>query len=153
MHYTATLPQRLHVGDSVRVEGPYGRYNFQGKTHRQIWIAGGIGITPFVARLKALATTHDGKRIDLFHSRSAYDQGVIDKLTADAHEANVRLHILWDERDGRLDVDRLIKAVPDWREAELWFCGPAHFGRTIREGLAAIGFPPHRFHQELFEMR
>ena len=61
--------------------------------------------------------------------------------------------MLWDARDGRLDLARLQKAVPDWREADVWFCGPARFGRMLRDGLVGLGFPAERFHQELFEMR
>jgi ferredoxin-NADP reductase len=77
----------------------------------------------------------------------------IEKLTRDADAAQVRLHVLWDARDGRLDLARLQKAVPDWREADVWFCGPARFGRMLQDGLVGLGFPAERFHQELFEMR
>lgn len=151
--YTRTLAARLNVGDRVKVEGPHGRFNFAGDAPRQIWIGGGIGITPFIARMKALAKAPDGVAIDLFHTTAAYDHAAIDKLRRDAADASVRLHVLWDERDGRLDVDRLVAAVPDWRAADVWFCGPAGFGRVLRDGLVALGFPERRFHQELFEMR
>ena len=72
---------------------------------------------------------------------------------SDAAEANVKLDVRWDKRDGRLDLDSLVKAVPDWRNADVWFCGPAGFGRVLREGLVRLGFPEQRFHQELFDMR
>lgn len=151
--YTRSLSARLHVGDDVKVEGPYGRFNFESDTPRQIWIGGGIGITPFIARMKDLAAKHDGTVIDLFHTTSSYDQLAIDKLTRDAADAKVKLHVFWDERDGRLDLDRLVTAIPDWRSADVWFCGPANFGRMMRAGLLSLGFPERRFHQELFEMR
>ena len=70
-----------------------------------------------------------------------------------AGAAGVALHVLWDERDGRLDAARLASAVPDWRDADVWFCGPAPFGRALRHDLEAMGLPAGRFHQELFEMR
>ena len=53
--HTRDLFERLKVGDAVRVEGPYGRFTFEGSSPRQIWIGGGIGVTPFMARLQALA--------------------------------------------------------------------------------------------------
>lgn len=151
--YTRALPSRLCAGDRVEVEGPYGRFDFQGDAPRQIWIGGGIGIAPFVARMKELAQRPDGKSIDLFHSTAQYDQAVIDRLVRDAEQAKVRLHLRWDARDGRLDVASLVKAVPDWRGAEVWFCGPSAFGRAIERGLTKLGLPAGRFHQELFEMR
>lgn len=151
--YTRSLPGRLKVGDPVTLEGPYGRFDFQGKAPRQIWIGGGIGITPFMARLQALAKAGDGKQIDLFHSTANYDPAAMEQLTRQAETAGVRLHVLWDQRDGRLDVARLIGTVPEWREADVWFCGPSRFGEVIRTGLVSQGFSPQHFHQELFAMR
>ncbi|MDS4042064.1 MAG: ferric reductase-like transmembrane domain-containing protein [Candidatus Competibacter sp.] len=151
--YTRTLADRLHVGDPVKVEGPYGRFNFQGEQPRQIWVGGGIGITPFISRLKALAQTPDGKTIDLFHTTATYDSKAIGLLERDAQAANVPLHVLWDERDGRLDAERICKIVPDWRDADVWFCGPAGFGQVLKQDLTTKGLPEARFHQELFALR
>ena len=47
----------------------------------------------------------------------------------------------------------LLAAVPEWRQAGVWFCGPAGFGARLREGLLANGMIAGRWHQELFEMR
>jgi predicted ferric reductase len=44
--YTRSLPARLHIGDTVTVEGPYGCFDFRSEQPRQIWIGGGIGIAP-----------------------------------------------------------------------------------------------------------
>ena len=45
-------------------------------------------------------------------------------------------------------------AVPDWRKASIWFCGPTGFGEALKDDFAAQGFPvERRFHQELFAMR
>lgn len=151
--YTESLPGRLRIGDAVTLEGPYGCFDFAGPTRRQIWIAGGIGIAPFIARLQALAGHPDGKAIDLFHTTAVYDAKAIDRLRDAAKAARVGLHLLWDARDGQLDVDRLTTAVPDWRNADVWFCGPVRFGTAIRKGLTARGLPPEHFHQELFALR
>ncbi|MDP1644049.1 MAG: FAD-binding oxidoreductase [Thiobacillus sp.] len=78
--YTSTLPATLKVGDLVKVEGPYGRFAFGGRKPRQIWVAGGIGITPFVARMQALASKPDGKSIDLFYSTRAPDEEFISRV-------------------------------------------------------------------------
>ena len=151
--YTRTLAARLTVGDAVKVEGPYGRFNFQGEPQQQIWVAGVIGITPFVARMKALTREPDGKTIDLFHTTAVYDPAAIGLLEQDAQASKVRLHVLWDERDGRLDAERITREVPGWRDAGVWFCGPARFGQALKTSLTARGLPEVHFHQELFEMR
>lgn len=151
--YTATLADRVKIGDVAKLEGPYGRFNFEGPQRRQIWVGGGIGITPFVARMKALAVAPDGRQVDLIHTTAVHDAHALSLLEHDAAAAGVRLHVLWDERDGRLDAVRLTQLVPDWRDADLWFCGPAGFGQALKQGLGALGLLPARFHQELFEMR
>ena len=151
--YTRTLAGGLKAGDAVTVEGPYGRFNFEGQARRQIWIGGGIGITPFVARMHQLAQQGDGREIDLFHATTEVDEAALQRLRQDAEAAGVRLHLLVSGRDGRLTGDRLRELVPDWRDAEVWFCGPAAFGDAIRSDLCGRGLPAARFHRELFEMR
>ena len=151
--YTRTLSERLRIGDVVKIEGPYGRFNFQGAQKRQIWVGAGIGITPFIARMKALAVAPDGKTIDLFHPTAVYDEHAIGLMSRDANAAGVRLHVLWNERDGLLNAARIADQVPDWRDADVWFCGPAPFGLSLKKDLVALGLPALRFHQELFQMR
>jgi predicted ferric reductase len=151
--YTRTLARQVVVGRLVTVEGPYGQFNFAGSAPRQIWVAGGIGITPFLARMKLLAQAPDGKAIDLFHSTTEDDPVAASLLTAEASAAGVNLHRLVDDRDGRLDVARICELVPQWPLADLWFCGPAAFGQAMRAGFLARGMRAPAFHQELFEMR
>jgi hypothetical protein len=60
--HTRTLHERLKaVGMPVTVEGPYGCFDFDDEKPRQIWVGAGIGITPFVARMKQLATQPGGR--------------------------------------------------------------------------------------------
>ena len=151
--YTDFLPERSQVGNRVAVEGPYGGFTFDDNAPRQIWIGGGIGITPFIARMKQLAKEPGNQAIDLFHSTKELAPEALEKLTADAAAANVTLHVMIDRRDGQLTGDLLRKAVPDWASASVWFCGPAGFGNALHRDLSAHGLTRHAFHQELFNMR
>lgn len=151
--HTSHLRESLKVGMPVTVEGPYGCFDFEDTQPHQIWIGAGIGITPFVARLKHRAANPHTRTVDLFHPTADYEQAAIDRLTADAAAAGVQLHLLVDERDGRLNGQRIREAVPQWRNASIWFCGPAGFGQALREDFCSNGLPADRFHQELFEMR
>ncbi|MCP4456278.1 MAG: ferric reductase, partial [Planctomycetes bacterium] len=96
--YTRQLPERLKSGESVKIEGPYGRFVFEDNRKRQIWIGGGIGIAPFIARMKQLALKPHDQVIDLFHATTELEDSALEKLKADAKAANVRLHVLVDER-------------------------------------------------------
>ena len=151
--YTNTLPATVKVGDAVQVEGPYGRFSFKGRHPRQIWVAGGIGITPFIARMQALCEQPDGKAIDLFYSTSAPDAEFIRRLRQRAEQAGVTLHVVIAAEQGRLTPQRIRELAPGWAEASVWFCGPAGFGQSLREDWVAQGRSPDDFHQELFEMR
>lgn len=151
--YTDFLPERSEVGHKVTVEGPYGGFTFDDSAKRQIWIGGGIGITPFIARMKQLASNPGAQAIDLFHSTTELAPDALKKLTADAAAANVTLHVMIDRRDGFLTGENLRRAVPDWQSARIWFCGPAGFGTAMRRDLLANGLPRGAFHQELFNMR
>ena len=151
--YTKTLPATLKVGALVKVEGPYGEFNFSSNKPRQIWVGGGIGITPFIARMKKLARQPDGKWIDLFHTTTDLDAETIVMLQRDAKLAKVKLHVLVEARDGRLNADRICRTVPKWKSSDIWFCGPAGFGRDLRRDFCARGLDSDDFHQELFELR
>ncbi len=159
--FTRRLPEILYPGRPVKVEGPYGCFNFDDDRPRQVWIGGGIGITPFIARMKELAmrrqalpTRSRSQEIDLFHTTADYSEDALSRLRADAQAAGVRLHVLHDPRDGQLTGERIRASVPDWREASFWFCGPSGFGAALRADFASHGFPvADRFHQELFAMR
>src|SRR3546814_12844696 len=106
--------------------------------------------------MQYLAQSAGGARpeIDLFYSTAEVDEEALDKLKADEAAAHIRLHVLIDTRDGRLDGERIRATVPEWREASIWFCGPIGFGEMLRRAFAALGFPgAQRFHQESSEAR
>jgi predicted ferric reductase len=151
--YTAQLPKTLKVGSDVTVEGPYGEFNFESGKKRQIWICGGIGVAPFVARMNDVAAKPDGRTIDLFHATADYDESAISALKRDVAASGVKLHLSVDAADGYLTADKIIEAAPDWRDADIWFCGPTAMGEALRSGLAAKGMSADNFHAELFDMR
>jgi predicted ferric reductase len=149
------LQNKLKVGDYAEVEGPYGQFNFSSGKERQIWVAGGIGVAPFMARLKALAKAGDKieKEIDFFYTSSEMDETLASKLRKGAEEAKICLHIIHPAKDGRLDFKRICELVPKWQLADIWFCGPTGFGGALKKDAIANGMPADDFHQELFEMR
>jgi predicted ferric reductase len=152
--HTSRLPATLKAGDRAMVEGPYGCFRFEDDQPRQIWVAGGIGITPFLARMEEFAHCESAKcAVDLFYCARDPDETFVKNLEQLAQAADVALHIIVDGRDRRLDAEQLCAKVPEWNNASLWFCGPAGFGHTLRQGLVSRGFEAGRYHQELFEMR
>ena len=117
--YTRALPMSVHVGQAVTVEGPYGRFDFRGEGHRQIWVAGGVGITPFVARLQALAEAPTAEPVDLIYSRASPDGSFIERIRNLTERAGARFHLLESRKDGYLTLERLAAWIPEWREADV----------------------------------
>ena len=156
--HTARLPDTIQAGKRITIEGPYGCFTFEDSQAVQIWVGAGIGVTPFIARLEHLAAERASgrsvrQRIVMFHPAGAAEEAALDLLRADAERAGVELHVLVDKRDGRLSGESIRAAVPDWRDASLWFCGPTAFGESLRADFAAQGLDTRHFHQELFAMR
>ncbi|MGV6876325.1 hypothetical protein ACUSIJ_27080 [Pseudochelatococcus sp. B33] len=158
--HTGWLREKLHIGQGARIEGPYGCFDFGNGHPQQIWIGGGIGVTPSIAAMvhrvqeRQAHPDHPLPAIDLFHTTAGLDETAIAKLKADAEAADVRLHVSVDARDGLPTGECTRMAVPTWREASIWFCGPAGFSAALRRDFAAHGMPvQERFHQELLELR
>jgi predicted ferric reductase len=154
--HTGRLRGTLKVGQDIAIEGPYGCFTFEDACPEQIWVGGGIGITPFIARMKHLAAQHPrpAQIINLFHPTAEHNVEALAKLAADAEAAGVHLHVLVDELDGFLDGDRIRVAVADWRRASIWFCGPTGLGQALSRDFEAAGMDlDQRFHHELFAMR
>lgn len=152
--YTAGLSERLAVGDKLVIEGPYGSFDCNDDSERQVWIAGGVGLTPFVARREQLAACGGAEHpLDLFYSIRRAGPALVSRLEQAAAEARVSLHVVEPPVDCPLTVERFSEVVGDWTGGSVWFCGPAVFGQAIREGLEQQGLPSRRFHQESFQFR
>jgi predicted ferric reductase len=151
--WTRQLDQWLSKGMQVQVEGPYGCFDFVDPSPSQIWIGAGIGITPFIAGMQALAEKPSDKEIDLFHVTTDEESVALAQLRRDAEAANIRLHIICTRADGRLTPQQIRETVKHWQEASLWFCGPSDFGRLLLQDFHQHGLPKERFHQEIFSLR
>ncbi|PLW77246.1 ferredoxin reductase family protein [Cohaesibacter celericrescens] len=151
--YTSQMSSILVEGDPVTIEGPYGHFTFEDGNNRQIWVGAGIGITPFIARMKQLTKRRSNQTIDLFHVTAAISPDLEEQLKADAKKANIQLHLIIDKDGTGFSADKLDSEVPGWKDAGLWFCGPAQMGKILKSKLSERGLDGGAFHQELFEMR
>ena len=142
--YTRAL-RMLEVGAEAVVEGPYGSFshaNVPGR--RQIWIAGGIGVTPFLSMARSL----DDERPDVhfyYCVEHAEEAHFIEELGALVPMTLVARNV-----DGFLTAERLAAEVPDLGEAEVLVCGPPAMIESLRAQLPARGVPRQRFHAEEF---
>ena len=152
--YTRTLAGRLRSGDAVSIEGPYGRFDFGDAPEAQVWVAGGIGIAPFLARLESLAAAGGAREeIHLFYCVAKASEAMFPAhLEALCRQAGVTLHRHVDEHSGLIDAARIGAQLK--QSASVWFCGPARWGNALKDFLTTRhGLPERRFYRELFEFR
>jgi predicted ferric reductase len=151
--YTHTLANRLKIGDSITLEGAYGNFTFKDNNESQIWIAGGVGVTPFLSRLEGLKQQNNSQKIDFFYSVVKLDSELKERLEQlIAATPNINLHISESSKSALISGDRIRSSVSDWNSASVWFCGPSKMGKSIKQDFKRNGFNS-RFHQELFELR
>lgn len=155
--YTRTLGNRLEIGQAVKVEGPYGRFDMarQDTSAQQIWIAGGIGVTPFLAWLDSLQQTPSQVSADLHYcTRDRANDPFVARLeTSCAALPGIRLHIHGAQQGETLSAADVATAQTGSRRSEIWFCGPQGLAEKLKHELGRIGQGRFRFHQEAFEMR
>lgn len=146
--YTKTLAQTLKVGGPVKAEGPYGCFNGQSKSgERQAWIAGGIGVTPFLAWLES--PDFNGGKIDFYYCvKSAADAARLEEIRAACTAKGLQLHLIESDLGQRLDITQINAEALD----DIWYCGPQGLGEAIHQYLAQLSHAP-RFHHEAFAMR
>jgi predicted ferric reductase len=152
--YTCTLPGSVRPGDAVIIEGPYGRFDFGEISEDQVWIAGGVGIVPFLARLEALAAAGGvrGKVHFFYSARNFREASFPCGLEALCCDAGVKLHLHVNEHNGRMGIGNIGELA---RQAQgVWFCGPKRWGETLCTALRRdYGLEPEQFHSELFRFR
>ena len=152
--FTQDLAQRVAVGQKVIVEGPYGCFQLapQPPAARQIWVAGGIGATPFVAWLEALQAAPT-READLHYCTRDRDTdamvGRLQTLCAALPGIALTIH---SARHGDVLSAASLKLAKE-EPSEVWFCGPRGLAEALKRGLSASWNGRWRFHQEAFEMR
>jgi ferredoxin-NADP reductase/MOSC domain-containing protein YiiM/ferredoxin len=150
------LHTRLAVGDQPDVAAPRGTFILDRTRAPVLLISAGIGATPVMAMLHALAQEHSDREIWWLHgARSGREQAFAAEAQALlASLPNVHAHVYYsrpesDDRAGRLTASVLAEMEPP-RDAEAYVCGPAPFMEEISAGLAAIGLDAARIQTEPF---
>lgn len=156
--YTAKLARRLHVDQPVRVEGPYGRLDWQlgRQGAAQVWVAGGIGVTPFLAWLESMRDAPVNVPVTMHYCvKDASTDAFVERMRAlCAGLPNVRLYVHDASRGDRLDAEGVLaQGVADAGQMDLWFCGPVGFAKSLEAGLRRVLGSGLRMHREAFDMR
>lgn len=153
--YTRALRENIAIGDRLKLEGGYGQFNHRRGAKKQIWLAGGIGVTPFLAMARHLRGD-EGQDIHMVYCVRARNEAIgLETFEAQAAKLGNFSFVLHDSaEDGRLDAAKLAAgSAIDPGDADLWFCGPPPLREAIVKGLKELGKKPRRVEFEQFQFR
>jgi ferredoxin-NADP reductase/MOSC domain-containing protein YiiM len=157
------LRDHVRVGDVLDVSSPRGSFILQSGQRPVVLLSAGIGATPVLAMLHALATARTTRQVLWLHAArdrqhhpfAAEVRRLMPALTGG------RFYVCYSKPGSRdrmgEDFDatgHLSRSTFDKvsmsREADVYLCGPTRFMADMKEALAASGVAPERIHVEIF---
>lgn len=148
--YTTAM-HRLDRGASARIEGPYGSFSYlNAATKSQVWIAGGIGITPFLSMARSVASPD--YTIDLYYCFKSRDQAYFLEELSELAERNPRLVLrpFPEDEIGFITADVVEELSGGVADKDILICGPPVMIESLRAQFRSKGVGVERIHSEEF---
>ncbi len=146
-----------HMGDlkpnsSVFIDGPYGYFNFEhSENKKQIWIAGGIGITPFLSMAKSLQESD--YYVDLYWGvKTKSEAFCLDELQRIASNGHLRVIPVYSEEGNRVSAKYIESAGSELENKDIFICGPLVMMKDLKRQFLELGVPKKFIHSEEFEL-
>jgi len=153
--YTHKLTRETTVGMHADIYAPFGRFHRPVHGEREVWIAGGVGISPFLAWLTA-EDAGDLSRVTLFYfftpGREFPSAARVGEL---AERANAQFVPISSGPSTPGFSERLESIVREVGapNVQVAFCGPKGLLEHVRKELRRLGVPDSNLHFEYFEFR
>ncbi len=143
----------IKPGQKVKIDAPYGSFsNHVVTAKRQVWVAGGIGVTPFLAMASAL----DGsQQVDLYYSLKNKSEAVyLDELQKDASKVKgLKVIPHFADQAGFLTAEVIFNQSAELKNAAFLICGPPAMMKALRSQLRSHGVPNKNIHTEEFSLQ
>jgi ferredoxin-NADP reductase len=151
----------LKAGDVITAGSLAGDFTLpEDKSQKLVWIAGGIGITPFRSMTKYLLDRGEKRDVVLFYSCKTTPEFAYNDLFTQA--ASVGLKTIcavtdlatvpadWAGHRGFLDGPAIAANVPDYRERRFYLSGPHAMVSAFEATLAKLGVPRSQIKTDYF---
>jgi len=157
------LRTHIRVGDVLSVSSPRGSFILQSGDRPVVLLSAGIGATPVLAMLEALAAARSTRHVLWLHGARDRQHhpfaAEVRRLTLGLPHG--RCYVCYSAPDSRDKIGEdfdatghlshsVFDAVGFPREADIYLCGPTLFMAEMKEALATVGVKPERIHVEIF---
>ncbi len=162
--YTAGIG-KIRPGDRAAVQGPFGRFSYLLFPDEKdlVFIAGGIGITPFVSMLRHMQSSGSELSVLLLYANRTVDDITFrEELETMSGEKNPRLkviHVLespppdWRQERGRIDREMIARYLEGPASGKaFYFCGPPAMMRQMIVAARSLGARRRHLHWERFAL-
>lgn len=160
--WTKRLSQ-VTPGTSLFLSGPFGKFIWENTIQHAVFLAGGVGITPFMSMLRFIKDTNQKPSITLLYGNRieqhiAY-KNEIDQIISTLPNSKT-VHVLsevgenepWDGYRGFITKEILEKEVDFSVKPTFFICGPPIFVQLSQKLLAEFLVPEQNIKQELFSV-
>ncbi len=156
------LHSQLHPGSELEVAAPRGTFTLAAGTTPVLLVSGGVGATPVLAMLHALAAGHSPRPVWWLQAArngaarpfAAEAAGLLARLPAGRSHVCLSRPEPGDSYDsvGHLSAE-LLRGLGLPPQADAYVCGPAPFLADVTAALAVAGVAAARVHTEVFGVR
>jgi predicted ferric reductase len=153
--FTRELFTRLKEGAEAVVDGAYGMFDYKTGGQKQIWVAGGIGVTPFLSFIRDMDgnLAHD---VDFYYTVRHPDEALfVDEIQAAAQKnPRLKFHIRYSTTQGSLSVEEILRDAHGYLiDHHIYICGPLPMIQAFEQKFLACGVPQRNIHYEEFNFR
>jgi predicted ferric reductase len=141
----------LEPGALVRVEGPFGRFcSSLIPNRKQVWVAGGIGVTPFLSMARALDDPE--LEVDFFYGMERGDEGYFLEELYEIADRHKKLKVIPITRDklGFITSDDIAGVTRPLHDKDILICGPPPMIDGLNRQFLEKGLSPQQIHFEKF---
>lgn len=158
-HIFSRALNSFKVGDWMGIDGPYGRFTFEGEYERIAMLSGGVGITPLRSICRYCTDTQLDTEIVLLYGNRTERDIVFKKEFEEMQRQNKKLKVVftvdeaskdWNGFTGIIDTEMIMKVIPDYDRRVFYICGPPGMVKAMEELLYSIGTPRANIQEENF---
>ncbi|MCF8039161.1 MAG: hypothetical protein K9K79_07580, partial [Desulfohalobiaceae bacterium] len=156
--WTRRIPE-LARGESTFLDGPYGLFSYlcYPDAAEFVFIAGGVGVTPFLSMLRHMETSAEQRPVTLIWSNRTRSEMICGREIEQLEKTlpALRVEKVFTREPGGRKLDRrLLKQLlePCSRKARCFVCGPPGMMKDMQNILVRLGFPRRHIHRERFAL-